>query len=168
MRSLRIKESKKKSPQPKDYSIDLIDEAKAETETKPVILIADSSPTILNLLEATFELNNFTVFTATSARQCLSIYNRIKDAIDVVLMDGAIAGDQGVEVLINIRRMKRDQKIVVVVEEDNLRAMVMRVGADVAVMKPISPDMVVHYVNSTLHQSESFIDKRKAKFLHHH
>jgi DNA-binding response OmpR family regulator len=119
------------------------------------------------LLEATFELNSFTVFTATSARQCLSIYNRLKDAIDLVLMDGAIAGDQGVEVLINIRRMKRDQKIMVVVEEDNLRAMVMRVGADVVVMKPISPDMVVHYVNATLHNSESFVDKRKAKFLRH-
>lgn len=138
--------------------------ARAETETKPVILIADTSPSILSLLEATFQLNNFTTYTASSARECLAIYNGLKDSIDIVLMDGAIAGDQGVEVIVNIRRLKRDQKIMVVVEEENVKAMAMRVGADVVVMKPISPDIVLHHVNDMLMKTESFMDRKKAKF----
>ena len=112
----------------------------------------------------TFELNNFTVYTASSARECLAIYSGLKDSIDMVLMDGAIAGDQGVEVIINIRRLKRDQKIMVVVEEENIKAMVMRVGADVVVMKPITADLVLHHVNDMLLKTESFLDKKKAKF----
>jgi DNA-binding response OmpR family regulator len=141
-----------------------LDKARAETATKPVILIADTSPSILTLLQANFELNNFTVYTATSARECLAIFSGLKDSIDMVLMDGAIAGDQGIEVIINIRRLKQDQKIMAVVEEDNVKAMAMRVGADVVVMKPISPDMVLHQVNDMLLQTESFIDRKKAKF----
>ena len=134
-------------------------------KTKPVILIADTSQSILNLLEATFELNNFTVFTATSARQCLSIFSGLKDSIDMVLMDGTIAGDQGIEVIVNIRRLKRDQRIMVVVEEEGIKAMAMRVGADVVIMKPISPDMILHQVNDMLLETETFLDRKKAKFI---
>lgn len=142
----------------------MLDKARAETDTKPVILIADTSPFVLNLLAGTFQLNNFTVYSATSARECLALYHGLKDAIDVVLMDGAIAGDQGVEVIINIRRLKPDQKILVVVEEENVKAMAMRVGADVVVMKPISSDIILHQVNDMLLQTESFLDRKRAKF----
>jgi hypothetical protein len=90
----------------------------------------------------------------------LAIYRGLKDTIDMVLMDGAIAGDQGVEVIINIRRLKRDQKIMTVVEENNAKAMAMRVGAGVVVMKLISTDMVL--------QTETFMDRKKAKFQRVH
>ncbi|MEO9320734.1 MAG: response regulator [Nitrososphaera sp.] len=155
---------KRRTTQPKKSADHLMDKARAETSTKPVILIADTSPYILDLLAGTFQLNNFTVYTATSAEECLSLYSGLKDAIDVVLMDGAIAGDQGVDVILNIRRLKRDQKIMVVVEEENIKAMAMRVGADVAVMKPISADVVLHHVNDMLLKTESFMDRKKAKF----
>jgi DNA-binding NarL/FixJ family response regulator len=88
----------------------------------------------------------------------------MKDSIDIVLMDGPIAGDQGVEVIINIRRLKPDQKILVIVEEEGAKAKAMRVGADTVVMKPITPDMVLHQVNDMLLQTESFLDRKKAKF----
>jgi DNA-binding response OmpR family regulator len=145
-----------------------MDKARAETETKPVILIADTSPFILNLLAGTFQLNNFTVYTATSAEECLSLYSGLKDSIDMVLMDGAIAANQGVDVIVNIRKLKRDQKIMAVVEEEGVKAMAMRVGADVVVMKPISPDMVLHQVNDMLMQTESFLDRKKAKLQRVH
>lgn len=141
-----------------------MNKARAQTKTKPVILIADTSTYILYTLAGTFQLNNFTVYTATSATECLAIYSGMKDNIDIVLMNGAIAGDQGVEVIINIRRLKRNQKIMVVVEEDNVKAMAMKVGADVVVMKPISPDMVVHQINDMLLQTQTFGDRKKAKF----
>jgi len=88
----------------------------------------------------------------------------MKDAIDMVLMDGAIAADDAVGVIINIRRLKRDQKIMAVVEEEGVKAMAVRVGADVVVMKPISPDLILHQVNDMLLQTESFLDRKRAKF----
>jgi response regulator RpfG family c-di-GMP phosphodiesterase len=141
-----------------------MDKARAETDSKPVILIADTSPYILNLMAGTFQLNNFTVYTATSAQECLAIYDGLKEVIDIVLMDGAIAANDAVEVIINIRRLKRDQKIMVVVEREDLKAMAIRVGADVVVMKPISPDSVLHQVNDMLLQTETFLERKRAKF----
>jgi response regulator RpfG family c-di-GMP phosphodiesterase len=141
-----------------------LDKARAETKTKPVILIADTSPYILYTLAGTFQLNNFTVYTSTSAAECLALFSGLKDAIDMVLMDGAIAADHAVEVIISIRRLKPDQKIMAVVEENNLKAMAMKVGVDVVVMKPISADMVLHQVNDMLLQTETFLDRKRAKF----
>lgn len=175
--TLKVIKSSKKGRQRKNgkaskkhikNSTQLLNKARAETKTKPVILIADTSQYILNLLAGTFQLNNFTVYTATSARECLAIFSGLKDSIDMVLMDGPIAGDQGIEVIVNIRRLKRDQKIMVVVEENNVRAMAMRVGADVVVMKPISADMVLHQVNDMLLQTETFMDRKRAKFQRVH
>ena len=78
------------------------------------------------------------------------------------------AANDGVEVIINIRRLKRDQKIMVVVEEDNVKAMALRVGADVVVMKPISSDMVLHQVNDMLMQTKSFLDRKRSKYQRVH
>ena len=175
--TLKVIKSSKKGRQRKNgkaskkhikNSTQLLNKARAETKTKPVILIADTSQYILNLLAGTFQLNNFTVYTATSARECLAIFSGLKDSIDMVLMDGPIAGDQGIEVIVNIRRLKRDQKIMVVVEENNVKAMAMEVGADVVVMKPISADMVLHQVNDMLLQTETFMDRKRAKFQRVH
>ena len=175
--TLKVIKSSKKGRQRKNgkaskkhvkNSKQLLNKARAETKTKPVILIADTSQYILNLLAGTFQLNNFTVYTATSARECLAIFSGLKDSIDMVLMDGPIAGDQGIEVIVNIRRLKRDQKIMVVVEEHNVKAMAMEVGADVVVMKPISADMVLRQVNDMLLQTETFMDRKRAKFQRVH
>lgn len=175
--TLKVIKSSKKGRQRKNgkankkhikNSTQLLKKARAETKTKPVILIADTSQYILNLLAGTFQLNNFTVYTATSARECLAIFSGLKDSIDMVLMDGPIAGDQGIEVIVNVRRLKRDQKIMVVVEEHNVKAMAMEVGADVVVMKPVSADMVLHQVNDMLLQTETFMDRKRAKFQRVH
>jgi DNA-binding response OmpR family regulator len=131
-------------------------------------LIADTSLYILNLLAGTFQLNNFTVYTATSAAECLALFQGLKERVDMILMDGAIAGDQGVEVIINVRRLKPDQKIMVVVEEENAKAMAMKVGADVAVIKPITADVLLHQVNDMLLETESFLQRKQAKFRKPH
>ena len=80
-------------------------------------------------------------------------------------MNGAIAGDEGVRVMINVKREKPEQKIMVVVEEESVRAQTMRVGADVAVLKPITAESIVQKVNDMLmSKGSSFRDRKRAKF----
>jgi CheY-like chemotaxis protein len=82
-------------------------------QSKPLILIADTSPFILHYLGGIlFQLGNFNVMSATSAQECIDIFRGIKDKVDIIVMDGPIAGDEGVvDVIINVRREKPDQKI---------------------------------------------------------
>lgn len=133
-----------------------------ETGTRPVILIADTSPHILDYLAGAFELSNFEVRTAATAQECIEIFNGIKDKLDIVLLDGAIAGDEGVHVILSLRRQKPEQKIMVVVEEENARVKAMRVGADVVVMKPMTVDAIKEKVNDMLLKTESFLEREQS------
>ena len=137
---------------------------RSKAGSKPFILIADTSPQILNYLAGIFELSNFDVRTASSAQECIDVFRGIKDKVDIILMDGPIAGDQGVHVIINVRREKPEQKIMVVVEEENAKSMAMKFGADVVVMKPITAEAIVQKVDDMLLQTESFLDRKRAKF----
>jgi PleD family two-component response regulator len=80
-------------------------------------------------------------------------------------LDGPIAGDEGIDVIINVRREKPDQKITVVVEEEeeeeNLRALAMRVGAHIVVMKPITYEAIVQKVTTCSYQKSRHFWKGK-------
>jgi DNA-binding response OmpR family regulator len=147
-----------------------IDENKAgnntrsESGTKPFILIADTAPHIVNHLAGIFELANFEVMIATSAQECIDVFMGIKDKVDIILMNGSIAGDEGIHVIISVRREKPNQRILVVVEEENARSKAMEVGADVVLLKPITAETILLKVNDMLLETESFLERKRAKF----
>ncbi len=143
--------------------------SKAETSAKPFILIADTLPYILNYLAGIFQLAGFEVRAATTSQECLDIFRGAKNKIDIVLLDGAIASDEGVDVILNIRREKPEQKIMVVLEQEGVKAHLMRVGADVIILKPITAEAILQKVNDMLISKEpSFLERKKAKYHHGH
>ncbi len=92
---------------------------RSDSNTKPFILIADTAPHILYHLAGIFELANFEVRTAASAQECIDLFRGVMDKVDIILMNGSIAGDEGVHVILSVRREKPKQRILVVVEEQN-------------------------------------------------
>lgn len=52
----------------------------------------------------------------------------------------------------------------VVVEEENARSKAMEVGADVVLLKPITAETIVLKVNDMLLETESFLERKRAKF----
>ena len=52
---------------------------------------------------------NFEVKTTMTAQECIDLFRGMEPKPDVILMNGAIAGDEGVAVIINVRRKKPDQ-----------------------------------------------------------
>ena len=139
-------------------------DTRSESGTKPFILIADTAPHIVLHLAGIFELANFEVRTAASAQECIDAFREIKDRVDIILMNGAIAGDEGVHVIISVRREKPGQRILVVVEEQNASSKAMAVGADVVLMKPITAETILLKVNDMLLETESFMERKRAKF----
>ena len=137
---------------------------RSELVTKPFILIADTAPHIVNHLAGIFDLANFEVRVATSAQECIDVFMGIKDKVDIILMNGSIAGDEGIHVIISVRREKPNQRILVVVEEENARSKAMEVGADVVLLKPITAETIVLKVNDMLLETESFLERKRAKF----
>jgi ActR/RegA family two-component response regulator len=101
-----------------------------EDESKPVILIAESDPHTLSLLAGTFLLRNFRAYTASSASEAKEVYKVIGNTVDLVLLNGTIAGDEGIGVIVAIRRLNSDQKIVLIADNEGTRINAMKVGCD--------------------------------------
>jgi response regulator of citrate/malate metabolism len=85
-------------------------------------------------------------------------------------MDGPIAGDEGVDVIVNVREKSLPEDIMVEEEEEeeeeNL-ALAMRVGSDIVVMKPITCEAIVQKVEDMLVSKQPpFLERKRAKLQH--
>jgi DNA-binding response OmpR family regulator len=149
---------------PESARNDSENETRSDLDTKPFILIADTAPHILYHLAGIFELANFDVRTASTAQECIDAFMGIKDKVDIILMDGNIAGDEGVHVILSVRREKPKQRILVVVKEQNAKSKAMAVGADVVLMKPITAETIMLKVNEMLVETESFLERKRNRF----
>jgi DNA-binding response OmpR family regulator len=128
--------------------------------SKPTILISESEPEILAYLTRNFKQYGFEVEAAVTSEDCKNVFMKKKDSIDVVLINGSIAGDDGIAVILAIRRAKKDQRVLVVVEEENTRAKALRLGADVVVIKPIAADLILERIRHLMVAPDSFLERR--------
>ena len=127
---------------------------------KPLVLIAETIPKHLQLLATAFRQAGFEARTASSCQECLDIFINIRDQVDLVLLNGTIPGEKGIDLVIKIRRIKRDQRILVVVTEFNTRAHAMEFGAEVVFSNPLDPQAVVQRAANLLRQDDSFRIRR--------
>jgi CheY-like chemotaxis protein len=70
----------------------------------PKILCVDDEPSILVTLKAVLEASGFHVFTATSGREALAIFE--KEGVDLVLLDYAMPGLSGVATATRMKALK--------------------------------------------------------------
>ncbi|MFH2058816.1 MAG: response regulator [Pseudomonadota bacterium] len=115
---------------------------------KKTLLILDDEPLVLDSLEAFFEDEGYTVFTAENGKQGLDIF--FKENIDVVLTDLRMPVKGGFEVMAAIHAAKPDTPVLVVSGADEKKDVIraLRMGAKDYITKPVQDlEMVVHSVN---------------------
>jgi DNA-binding response OmpR family regulator len=133
----------------------------------PLVLIAETKPENLQLLANAFRQAGFKVRTASSCQECLDIFITIQDKVDLVLLNGTVAGENGIDLLIKIRRIKQDQRILVAVTECNTRAYAMAFGAEVLHSNPLDAQAVLHRAANLLRQNDSFKIRRHQRIAHY-
>jgi DNA-binding NarL/FixJ family response regulator len=62
--------------------------------------------------------------------------------VDVVVMSAEIAADRAAKVILNIKRINKDAKILVIAGEDRSKTRILDYGADEFTLKPISAENV--------------------------
>lgn len=83
--------------------------------------------------------------------------NKIKeleDKVDFVFVDGKIAADRGAVLIIKVKKINSDIKIVVLAEEQTDKTRVLDYGAEEFITKPISAESIIDKVNSLLLKKE--------------
>lgn len=82
--------------------------------------------------------------------QVISFLNNLNGKVDVVVMSAEIAADRAAKLILNIKRIDKDAKILVIAGEDSSKTRILDYGADEFTLKPVSSENVADKVFSLL------------------
>ena len=80
------------------------------------ILIADENKDVNILLAATLVLKGYEVYKTYSADECISKLEELDGKVDILLLDGKIAADRGAMVIVKVKRINPDIKILAIAD----------------------------------------------------
>jgi DNA-binding response OmpR family regulator len=76
----------------------------------------------------------------TKRLKCLDKLNELDGKVDIVFVDGKIATNRGVMLIIKVKRINSNIKIMVLAEDETDKTRVLEYGADEFATKPISAE----------------------------
>jgi DNA-binding response OmpR family regulator len=109
-------------------------------EHQPTLVLAlgneDASSTMAGILW----LKGCVVFKSNSASDCLAQINGLHGKVDVLVVCSEIALDRNAMLIINIKKMQLNTKVLVIGEENSDKTRILDYGADEFALKPMSPE----------------------------
>src|SRR5256885_8573296 len=105
--------------------------------TAPTILLVDDEPSMLRYTKTVLEVNNYKVETASTGEEALERMSR-GTAPSLILLDLAMPGMDGLEVLESCKKIRPEQKVVMLscVNDTNKVVQAIKLGASDYVTKP--------------------------------
>ena len=118
----------------------------------PHVIVCDDDAELNSFIRNHFKLDGYETHQALSAKECIDKLAELGDTIDVITVDGKIASDRSVMLIVNARRINKNVKVFVLADrslsEDKTR--IMDYGADEFTVKPISMESLINKVNLQL------------------
>jgi DNA-binding response OmpR family regulator len=118
----------------------------------PHVIVCDDDAELNSFIRNHFKLDGYETHQALSAKECIDKLAELGDTIDVITVDGKIASDRSIMLIVNIRRMNKNVKVFVLADkglsEDKVR--MMDYGADDFAVKPLSIETLINKVNLQL------------------
>ncbi|MGB7342061.1 MAG: response regulator transcription factor [Phototrophicaceae bacterium] len=129
------------------------------------ILVIDDEESILNVVQAYLQAENYEVHLARDGEQGLAAFRRHKP--DLVVLDIMLPKSDGLEVLQHIRR-ESDVYVMMLTakSEETDRIIGLTVGADDYLTKPFSPRELVARVKAILRRERTSTDTDILNFAH--
>jgi DNA-binding response OmpR family regulator len=114
------------------------------------VIIVDDDQDVNSVLSATLRLNGFDVYKAFTAEECLNRLNALEGKVDAICINGRIAADRGLMLIVKIKKINSNLKICVVAEDENDKTRVLDYGADEFAKKPLSVESIVNKITILL------------------
>jgi DNA-binding NtrC family response regulator len=109
---------------------------------KPRVLIVQENEDANLLLSGMLWLKGCEPFKFTNGKQCIEKLKEMEGKVDVVIIGGSIACDRNLMLIVNIKKINNNIKVLVIAEEDSDKTRILGYGADEFTLKPISPENV--------------------------
>ena len=118
----------------------------------PHVIVCDDDVELNSFIRSHFKLDGYKTHEALSAKECIDKLAELGDTIDAITVNGTIASDRSLMLIVNIRRINKNVKLFVLADrglsEDKTR--MMDYGADDFAVKPLSMESLINKVNIKL------------------
>ena len=118
----------------------------------PHVIVCDDDSELNSFIRNHFKLDGYETYQALSAQQCIDKLAEMGDTIDVITVDGKIASDRSVMLILNVKRMNKNVKVFVLADRglSENKTRIMDYGADEFAVKPLSMESLINKVNIKL------------------
>jgi DNA-binding response OmpR family regulator len=116
------------------------------TIAKPRVFIVQENEDANLLLNGLLWLQGCESHKFTNGKECLEKIRQFEGKVDVVIIGGSIASDRSLTLIINIKKINSNTKVLVIADEDSDKTRILGYGADEFGLKPMSPENIVDKV----------------------
>ena len=118
----------------------------------PHVIVCDDDAELNSSIRNFFKLDGYETHQALSAKECIDKLAELGDTIDAITVDGKIAADRSVMLILNVKRMNKNVKVFVLADRSlsEEKTRIMDYGADEFAVKPLSMESLINKVNLTL------------------
>lgn len=106
---------------------------------KPTVFIVDNNEDISALLAGIFWLKGFESSKFTDGKECLKRFREIDGHVDALVINQEIALDNDIMLIVNVKRINPNTKILVIKDEESDETKMYEYGADEVALMPLSP-----------------------------
>jgi DNA-binding response OmpR family regulator len=118
----------------------------------PHVIVCDDDAELNLFIRNFFKLDGYETHQALSARECIDKIAKLGDTVDAIIVDGKIASDRSAMLILNVKRMNKNVKVLVLADRNlsEEKTRIMDYGADEFAVKPLSAESLIKKVNLTL------------------
>ncbi len=109
---------------------------------KPRVFIVQENEDANLLLNGLLWLKGCEPHKFSNGEECLEKMSQLEGKVDVIMMGGDIASDRNLTLIINIKKINNNTKVLVIADEDSDKTRILGYGADEFGLKPMSPENI--------------------------
>jgi DNA-binding response OmpR family regulator len=108
--------------------------------TQPVLVLALGNEDASSAMAGILWLKGCNVYKAKSAADCLEQIKNLESKVDVVIASSEMAFDRDSMLIMNVKKMDFNIKILFIEDENSDKTRILDYGADEFALKPMSPE----------------------------
>jgi DNA-binding response OmpR family regulator len=118
----------------------------------PHVIVCDDDSELNSFIRNFFKLDGYETHQALSAQECIDKLAELGDIIDAITVDGKIASDRSVMLILKAKRLNKNVKVFVLADRglSEEKTRMMDYGADEFAAKPLSMESLINKVNIQL------------------
>jgi DNA-binding response OmpR family regulator len=118
----------------------------------PHVIVCDDDTELNSFIRSHFKLDGYKTHQALSAKECIDKLAELGDTIDAITVNGTIASDRSVMLILNVKRINKNVKVFVLADKDlsENKTRIIDYGADEFAVKPLSMESMINKVNLKL------------------